>query len=368
MELTDVTLREGAQMAGRSYTVEQRVEAGRALDRLDIAAIQAGFPAVGDDHATVTRRLAAEVNADVTGLARAKPSDVDAVIDAEADVVSVFASVSDVMLERVFQKSREEVLEMIVDAVGRAHDAGLSVRLGLMDGFRTDRDHVVDVAERFPHLPLGLADTIGGRTPAFVETFLEDLAATGVDLSRLGVHFHDDLGVATANTLAAARAGVGSADVSVAALGERAGNTPVEQLVVAGAREDDDTFGVDAAALIPVCRAVLDALGEDIDPRQPVLGEEVVRHESGLHTAVMLDAPWVFEPFDPEQFGGERELVFGELTGRGAARRLFARIDRKPTDDQVDVLLDWLAERGPVGLKGALMIAKGVSAETPDEP
>lgn len=364
MELTDVTLREGAQMAGRSYTVDQRVEAGRALDRLGLTAIQAGFPAVGDDHATVTRRLASELDTDVTGLARALPSDVDAVIDAQADAVNIFVSVSDIMLQHVFKKSRDEVIRTTADAVDQAHNAGLSVRLGLMDGFRTDTEHVITVAEQFPDIPLGLADTIGGRTPAFVELFLDDLDAAGVNLARLGVHFHDDLGVATANTLAATRAGVGGADVSVAALGERAGNTPIEQLVAAGMHEDEKSFGVNSRELIPACRAVLSALEEDVDPRRPVLGKEVVRHESGLHTAVMLDNPEVFEPFDPKRFGGKRELVFGDLTGRSAAKQLFAQVDCNPTDEQVDTLLDLLAEQGPVDRDGALLLAKSVSAET----
>lgn len=366
MDLTDVTLREGAQMPGRSYTVDQRVAAGQELDRLGLAAVQAGFPAVGDDHAKVTRQLAATLDADVTGLARAVPEDVDAVVDAKADVVNIFAAVSAPMLEHVFDMSREAVLTMLDDAVARARDAGVPVQVGLMDGFRTESEHVLTVAERFPDLPLGLADTVGGRTPAFVESFLGDLVEAGVDPGRLGVHFHDDLGVATANTLVAARVGVGSADVSIAALGERAGNTPLEQLVVAGERETGETFGVDAEVLIPACRGVLDALGETVDPRRPVLGEEVVRHESGLHTTVMLNEPWVFEPFDPAGYGGERELVFGRLTGRGAARRLLARVDgdAEQLDDRVDALLSALADAGPVGLDGALALARDVSTKS----
>jgi isopropylmalate/homocitrate/citramalate synthase len=362
VELCDVTLREGAQMPGRDYSVEERVEAGRAIDRLGMAAIQAGFPVVGEEHAEAVRRLAPVTDADVTALARARPGDVDAAVDAGADVVSLFATTSDVMLEHVFGKEREEVFGMLEESVERAEDAGVPVRIGLMDGFRTDAEHVVEAAERFSGYTLGLADTIGNRTPEYVTSFLADVEAGGVDLSRIGVHFHDDLGVATANTLAAARAGVGSADVSVAALGERAGNTPIEQLVVAGHTERGETFGVDADALIPACLDALDALGEDVDPRRPVLGEEVVRHESGLHTAVMLDHPFVFEPFDPSDFGGKRQLVFGAITGRGAARKLLERADREPTDERVASLLDRLEAEGPMGLEGALELARSVEA------
>lgn len=360
MELCDVTLREAAQMPEREYTVEQRVEAGRAIDRLGVAAMQAGFPIVGEEHAEAVRRLAPVTDADVTALARARPDDVDAAVQAGADVVSLFASISDVMLEHVFGRSREEVFGMLDEAVERAEDAGVPVRVGLMDGFRTDVEHVVEAAERYPDYTFGLADTVGGRTPAFVESFLADVEAAGVDLSRIGVHFHDDLGVATANNLVAARAGVGSADVSVAALGERAGNTPIEQLVVAGRIERGETFGVDAGELVPACREVLAALGEDVDPRRPVLGDEVVRHESGLHTTVMLEHPFVFEPFDPADFGGERELVFGAITGRGAAKKLLTQADREPTDAIVEALLDRLADEGPMGEADAIDLARAV--------
>jgi len=349
-------------MPGRDYSVEQRVEAGRAIDRLGVSVIQAGFPVVGEEHVEAVRRLAPVTDADVSALARARPADVEAAVDAGADVVSLFVPLSDVMLEHVFGKDREEAFGMLDGAVVRAEDAGVPVRIGLMDGFRIDAEHVVEVAERFPGYPLGLADTIGNRTPEFVASFLGEVEAGGVDLSRIGVHFHDDLGVATANTLAAARAGAGSADVSVAALGERAGNTPVEQLVVAGSLECGEPFGVDPDALIPACRDALDALGEEIDPRRPVLGEEVVRHESGLHTAVMLDHPFVFEPFDPADFGGRRELVFGAITGRGAARKLLERVDREPTDELVASLLDRLEAEGPAGLDGALHLARSVES------
>ncbi|MEF8841990.1 MAG: citramalate synthase [Haloarculaceae archaeon] len=362
MELCDVTLREGAQMPGRDYSIEQRVEAGRAIDRLGVAAIQAGFPVVGEAHVEAVRRLAPVTDADVTALARARPADVDAAVDAGADVVSLFAPLSDVMLEHVFGKDREEAFGMLEEGVVRADDAGVPVRIGLMDGFRTDAEHVIEAAERFPGYTLGLADTVGNRTPDFVTSFLDELDAGGVDLSRIGVHFHDDLGVATANTLAADRAGVGSADVSVAALGERAGNTPIEQLVVAGSLEREEAFGVDAEVLVPACLDALDALDEDVDPRRPVLGEEVVRHESGLHTAVMLDHPFVFEPFDPADFGGQRELVFGAITGRGAARKLVERVGREPTDERIGVLLERLGTEGPMGLDGALDLARSVEA------
>jgi isopropylmalate/homocitrate/citramalate synthase len=181
-----------------------------------------------------------------------------------------------------------------------------------------------------------------------------------VDLSDTGVHLHDDLGCATANALVAYELGVGRADVSVASLGERAGNTALEELVVAGVLDDDEPFGLRVEELVPACREALDALGESVDPRKAVLGDAVHEHESGIHVAAMLEEPASMEPYDPGRFGGSRTLVFGPKTGRGGARRLLARADRDATDDRVDRLLARLREDGPVELDEALALANEV--------
>jgi len=366
--LRDVTIREGAQMPGRRYGVADRVAAARALDRLGLDAIQAGFPVVGETDREAIRRLAGDVDADVVALARATTGDVEAALDAEADVIEVIVPTSDRQLEHVLGESREAAMEMAGEALDRAREGGADVHLTLVDGFRTDPAHLVDVFAAFPSVPtITVADTVGARTPERVRGIVADLVERGVDGDRLGVHFHDDLGVAVANTLAAARAGATTADVSVASLGERAGNAALERVVVSdrvdgadrgstGGRTnaDDGVFDVDHTDLVPACEAALDALGESVDPRTPVLGADVTTHESGIHTAAMLRDPGTFEPFDPATFGGERRLVFGEGSGRGSARALLERAGVEPTDDRVAALLDLLAERGPMDAEAAV--------------
>jgi isopropylmalate/homocitrate/citramalate synthase len=358
--LRDVTIREGTQMPGRNYDVESRIAAGRALDRLGVDAVQAGFPAVGETDREAIRRLAGDddLDADVVGIARATTGDVAAALDAEADVIEVFVPTSDRHLEHVLGTDREAALSMAGEALDRAREGGAGVHLTLVDGFRTDPDHLADVFDAFPAVPtITVADTVGARTPDRVRDHVEDLLDRGVDGDRLGVHFHDDLGVATANTLAAAGAGATTADVSVAALGERAGNAALERVVVADAVDGDGAVAVDRESLLPACRAVLDALDESVDPRTPVLGEAVTTHESGIHTAAMLRDPGTFEPFDPATFGGERRLVFGAGSGRGSARALLERAGVDPTDDRVSRLLDLLAERGPLDAEAATALA-----------
>jgi isopropylmalate/homocitrate/citramalate synthase len=343
LHLLDLTLREGEQRPGVRYSVEQKVEAVREMDSLGLDYVQVGFP-VADDR---TKRVCeqADTDAALTGIARGIPGDVDAALDAGVDVVDLFVPTSDRQLEQVLGKPRETMVEAAIEATDRAADAGAEVHLSAMDGFRTDPDDVAALFDACEAEWYTVADTVGARTPAGVTEFLSDLDAAGeFGLDTVGVHFHDDLGVSTANTLAAARAGVGKADVSMGGIGERAGNTSLEEVAAAATVGDEDVaVAVNPADLIPVADRVLETLGEDVEPNKALLGEGVFAHESGLHTAAMLDDPATFEPFDPAQFGGERRLLFGGDSGRGAARGLLVRADRAPTDERVAALLDELA-------------------------
>ena len=360
MILNDVTLREGDQMPGRDYSVDQKVDAGRRLDDLGVDCLQAGFPVTGETDREAIRRLAADCDARVVALSRALTEDVDAAIDAAADVVEVFAPVSELQLEHTLEKPYEDVLDQVRDAVDRATDRGVTAHLTLVDAFRTDPERLRETAREFTDVEyVTLADTVGARTPVSVRQLLEDLSAD-VDRSRLGVHFHDDLGVATANALAAYEAGVGKADVSVASLGERAGNPALEEVVVCGAVEHGASFGVDESRLVPACEDVLEILGEtDVaGPRKAILGSEVTEHESGIHTAAMLHEPSVFEPYDPEAFGGERTLLFGAGTGASGAATLLSRAGLEPTDERVEEFLSLLADAGPVTESEAISLAE----------
>lgn len=358
MKLSDVTLREGDQMPGRAYDVEQKVAAGQALDELGLEYIQAGFPITGETDQEAIRRLSTAVDADVIGLARATQGDVEAALAANSDVIEIFISISDTQLEHVLGMDRESALTALADAVDRGREGGATVHVSLADAFRADPADIAEVADTMPDVEyLTLADTVGARVPASVRTYLQELGET-VDLDRIGVHFHDDLGVATANVLTAYQCGVARADVSVAALGERAGNPALEEVVAAGATEYDDAFGVDESTLIPRCHDVLATLDEDVDPRKAVLGAEVCEHESGIHTTAMLDEPSVFEPFDPGRFGGERRLLFGANTGRTGATKLLERAGVEPTDQRVTDFLELLAAQGELETAEAVAVAE----------
>lgn len=340
MELLDATLREGEQRSGRSYSVDQKVAAARSLDELGLDYIQVGFPVRGDGTAAVCQRL--DIDAKVTGIARAIEGDIDAAAEAGVDVVQFSVPTSDLQREKLLGVDREELAVMAEETLAYARDIGFDeIHFGAMDGFRTDPSYLSDLFDRIDTPYVGIADTVGVRTPPEVTSFLDDLDC---DLSRVSVHFHRDLGVGTSNVITAAAWGVGKADVTVGGIGERAGNVALEEVVVAGVigSVTIDT-NIDTGSLIPQCRAILGAIDEEIAPHKPILGETAVEHESGMHTAAMLDDPRTFEPFDPARFGGERRLMFGPASGRGAARRLLERAGHEaPSDQAVSALLDRL--------------------------
>lgn len=339
MKLLDVTLREGEQRAGHEYTIAQKVTVAQTLSEFGIDYIQLGFPVADDDTKRVCERL--DIEARTTGIARSVERDIVAAADAGVDVIDLFAPTSDRQRKFVLEADREELKATVTGALDHAHETDCEVHFTAMDGFRTDPAFLSELIAETDAKWITIADTVGGCTP---QGTVETLEALDVDLSQVGVHFHDDLGMATANALAAADCGVGKVDVTVAGIGERAGNTPLEELVAAvTVGEERAETSVDTEMLLPTAQSVLDTLCESVASQKPLLGAGVFEHESGLHTAAMLDEPSTFEPFAPATFGGERHLLFGAATGRGAARRLLVRVGREPTDERIERLLNRLA-------------------------
>lgn len=358
MQLNDVTLREGDQMPGANYTAEQKITSGHLLEELGLPFVQPGFPATGEKDQTVIEALAADLDAEVVALARAMTSDVDAAVDAGANVVETFVPASNSHLTHMIGKSREEMLRMLVDTVEYILDRGATPHVTLTDAFRAEPRQLIEIFDTVPDVPyVNLADTVGARTPETVRTHLETLGEE-VNLDSVGVHFHDDMGCATANALAAYHAGVGKADVSVASLGDRAGNSSLEEVVAACTVDHEDQLGINTSSLIPVCRKILDTIDEECDETKAVLGERISEHESGIHTAAMLSDPTTLEPFDPDTFGSERRLIFGSATGASSARQLLNRVGVDPDEQTIQRYLDTLAANDPVELDGAINLAR----------
>ncbi|MFB6124093.1 MAG: LeuA family protein [Haloferacaceae archaeon] len=330
----DLTLREGAQVPGLEITEDAGMAVLDALDALGVDCVEIAFPRANPRASWY--RHADDLGLRTAALARAVEADVDAALDVDPDEVEVIVNASDVQLEYALGKTREEALDVLEANVHRAAE-GADVGASLMDAVRADNDFLREGARRLADAGVDhvtLADTTGSGTPDQVADTVAAVADEVGGEIGIAVHTHDDLGVAAANTLAAVDAGATSADVTVGGVGERVGNAPLEEVTALLTQRGDDV-AIDVSELVPACRRVLDALDVDVPDDKPVLGELAYRHESGMHTAAMLREPSTYEPFDPAVYGGKRELLFGEGTGRGAARALLADVGADPTTELV---------------------------------
>jgi methanogen homocitrate synthase len=236
IEICDVTLRDGEQTPGVSFTYDEKMAIALILDEIGVEVIEAGFPVVSQaEKECVTAIARSGLDARVCCLARALRPDVEAALDCDVDIVSIFIATSDLHIKHKYRKSREEVLEDALDMVEYASDHGVKVRFAAEDASRTDPAFLVDMynqgAECGADL-LSFADTVGYLTPLEIHAVISEILAEAPH--KLCIHCHDDLGFAAANTIAAAAAGAFQLHTTVNGIGERAGNAALEQVLGTG--------------------------------------------------------------------------------------------------------------------------------------
>jgi len=338
----DTTLRDGEQAAGVCFSARDKVEIAEQLDAMGVDVIEAGFPVNSPAEAAAVSQVALEVQgAAVCALARAVPRDVaiagEALRHAARPRVHVFVNASDIQLAHQLQKSREQVIAMAAAMVASARDFSEDVEFSPMDATRSDPAFLADLVAatvRAGASTINLPDTVGFATPDQVAAMFRDVAAKVPEIADAGVvlsfHGQDDLGLATANSLAAIGAGARQVEVAVNGIGERAGNTAFEEVVSAlhvhGERLGVHT-GVDPGGIWKLSQEVTRRSGIAIPPNKAVVGGNAFRHASGIHQDGVLKHRETFEVLDPALIGHPvgTEIVLGKLSGRnGFARRVAA--------------------------------------------
>jgi 2-isopropylmalate synthase len=384
----DTTLRDGEQSAGVCFLARDKLEIAAALAALGVDVIEAGFPGASPAEADAVAAVARAVDgAAVCGLARAVPGDVDAagaaLSAARRPRIHVFVNASDVQLAHQLRKGRAEVIEMAARSVERARGWSDDVEFSPMDATRADPGFVVEIARAAlaaGATTLNLPDTVGYARPDQVAALFGEVRARLPELAgaRLSFHGQDDLGLATANALAAVAAGARQVEVAVNGIGERAGNTALEEVVMAlrvhgadlGVHTDVDPRGICALS-----RLVEERSGMAVPPNKPIVGRNAFRHASGIHQDGVLKWRESYELLDPREIGHAHgtEIVLGKLSGRaGFAQRAralgwelsppdlaraFARFQRladgcgEVGDAELRRLLE--AELSPAGAEGA---------------
>jgi len=327
----DTTLRDGEQTAGVCFSAAQKVEIAQALAAMRVDVIEAGFPAASAAERCAVNAVAREVRgAAVCALARAVPFDVDAAAEAlcgaEAPRIHTFVNASDVHLAHQLRKGRDEVLGMVEHAVARARKATDDVEFSPMDATRADPDFLVDVvraALAAGARTINIPDTVGYALPDHVFSLIARLRERVPELEEAVISFHgqDDLGLATANAIAAIRAGARQVELAVNGIGERAGNTAFEEVVMAisvhGAALGVHT-AVDPRGICALSALVEQHSGVAVPRNKAVVGANAFRHASGIHQDGVLKWRENYEVLDPAAIGHARgtEIVLGKLSGR----------------------------------------------------
>ncbi len=350
--LLDSTLREGEQTPGVSFTVEQKLEIARLLDEIGVAMIEAGHPSVAPDVREAVRRIIGMKRdgiirrAEIIAHSRAVKADIEEAASLEPDRVAIFYGVSDIHLRYKHRRSREEALATIAEMVEYARQHGVRVRFTAEDATRADYEFLVEAVRTARDAGadrVSIADTVGIATPYGVRRLFESLRrdVPGVEFD---IHAHNDLGMAVANSLAAAEAGATIIHVTVGGLGERAGIAPLEVIAVALKRH----YGLDVVDLkgvVRLARLVERYSGVPITPLAPVVGENVFTHKAGVHVAGVLSNPETYEAYPPEWVGRSRDYTIDKYTGRKALRARLERLGVHVSEEELMAILRRIKER-----------------------
>ncbi|MDH3212328.1 MAG: 2-isopropylmalate synthase [Myxococcales bacterium] len=333
IRIFDTTLRDGEQSPGCSMNLSEKLALARQLERLGVDVIEAGFPIASEGDFESVRAVAQEVrNTSICGLARTGSADIEraaqALEGAASPRIHTFIATSDIHMDHKLRMGREQVLAEVDRAVRQARGHCDDVEFSAEDATRSDRDFLVQVfsvAIEAGASTLNVPDTVGYTQPEEFADLIRFLRAQvpGAEKVVFAVHCHNDLGVAVANSLAAVCAGARQVECTLNGIGERAGNTSMEEVVMAVKTRPDVFAGLDTnirtTEIYPASRMLASIIGVPVPPNKAVVGDNAFAHEAGIHQDGVLKAAITYEIMTPQSIGRpSNELVMGKHSGRHA--------------------------------------------------
>ena len=347
----DTTLRDGEQTPGVALTVDEKIQIAQKLNNLGVDKIEVGFPASSKGEIESAKRIQSRgLDSTLVGLARSLKKDIDAILEADLEYVHTFIGTSPLHRDYKLRMSKEKIVETAVGAVEYAKDHGLTVEFSAEDATRTERDFLLEVFDNVVSAGadfLDVPDTVGVLTPVLTHELITDLKNNFK--APLSVHFHNDFGLATANTLTAIECGANQAHVTVNGLGERTGNCSLEELVVTLKVAYGIDLGLDTTRLYSLSNLVGRFTGVKMPVNKPIVGDNAFAHESGIHVHGILNNSSTYEPISPEMVGHSRRIVLGKHTGANALKSKLKEYHIDLDDDQFCKVFDEIKSLGDSG-------------------
>ena len=345
----DTTLRDGEQTPGVSLNPDQKLEIATKLADIGVDVIEAGSAAASVGEQDAIRLISdAGLRVETCTFVRAVKTDIDYAADNGADSVHLVIPTSDLHIEKKMRKTRKEVAEMAWSSVEYAKSRGLIVELSGEDASRADQEflrHVFSGGVERGADRLCFCDTVGVLTPEKITAFVPPLAG----IAPLSIHCHDDLGFALANTVAALKAGATCAHVTVNGLGERAGNTPFEELVMSLEVLYGYPTGIKKEEIYHLSTLVSRLTGVPLPVNKAIVGEMAFTHESGIHAHGVIREPSTYESIKPEQIGRNRRIVLGKHSGSASVEAALHEMKYAPNGQQLKAIVARIKELGDSG-------------------
>ncbi len=329
----DTTLRDGEQCPGFSMQKDEKIRLALQLEKLGIDVIEAGFPASSPDDFSAVKEIGSIIkNATVCGLARAVKTDIDAVSEALEGAVNprihTFIATSDIHIQHKLKKTREEVIEIAKEAVKYARNKCDNVEFSAEDALRSEPEFLYRIIEEVIKAgasTINLPDTVGYIMPDEIYSLFSGVKnnVPNIDKVVLSTHNHDDLGMGVANSLAAIRAGADQVECTINGIGERAGNSALEEICMAlNVRKDfykDITTTINTTEIYKTSRMITSITGVEVQPNKAIVGKNAFAHESGIHQDGVLKERSTYEIMTAESVGiMKNSLVLGKHSGRAA--------------------------------------------------
>jgi 2-isopropylmalate synthase len=350
IKILDTTLRDGEQSPGATMNVAEKVRIAEQLEKLNVDIIEAGFPISSEGDFQAVRAIARTIKrSTVAALARANPKDIDraweAVKGAKFPCLHTFISTSNIHLKHQLKKSKEEVIRIAAQSVARARRHTPNIEFSAMDATRSDVEFLIAIFEaaiRAGATTINIPDTVGYAIPSefgeLIRTIREKVR--GVEKITLSVHCHNDLGLAVANSVAAVQNGARQVECTINGIGERAGNTSLEEVVMALRTRNDLLHfqtRLNSKHIFTTSRLVSKITGMVVQPNKAVVGANAFAHQSGIHQNGVLKEKLTYEIMTPESVGiTKSSIVLGKLSGRHAFKERLKDLGYRLSDSDLE--------------------------------